>query len=425
MKHTILLLSILTFQVSHAQVTEINHCNKSSELYKDNSAYIPVDDFPILTLKVNYIFLQRDNGCCGFSKNNPEHMDFVKRTLKKINDKFAYIKDPKSSLCYKGEDFIPDSKIRFKLNEIIEIQDDDVWNIDNGSMCPNDKDWFINKVDTLIFNDPRYTNSINIYFPNSLVGYTNEVELRDSLFDYRYINACSQLPSRRKLVRSSKVSMPNKTIKMFRMKNFVVNDTIVNPKKHTWESGIYYWFWSSIGSGMAHELGHSMGLMHSNEHHGINKCFNAIMNQKSKSPRNFFPPTEIGKMHKNMRMSNIRDFLSEEVYSPVPWVISEDFNVDLDYKVYEDIIVKAGTTLTVSCNMVMSPETKIILEPGARLDLTLGTVNPVKNQTWQGVELIVNKRCFRFLKHDASKDAIINLSNMFGHEKVSRKKIKR
>lgn len=324
---------------------------------------------------------------------NPEDVKMVNDIMSTMNRMFTKLVDPKDDKCYKGDDFVEDTKIRFKLNEVIEWKDDYFANLDNGGSCPNESSWYLNKLDSVIFSNPKYERAINIYFPNSFESHDYLHSGKDSV-EFGYTKpACSQLPSKRKLVRSSKVCQPNSHNKIFWMKNYAIKDPKINKKGLKWEGGMYHWFIAPLAEGLAHELGHSMGLMHGNEHHGRNRCSVSIMNQSHTSARNYLPPTEIGKMHRCMRMTNIREFLTEEVYSPIPWVIEEDVDMDIDYKVYEDIIVKSGKTLKVTCNLQMSPKTTIYLEEGATLDLTEGTITPVRNLNWNGVIMQKAKGC--------------------------------
>jgi len=405
----ILILSLPV--VSFAQKVS-KDCSNKSKLYKDYERYIPAPEFPILSIKLNFVFLQRSDGCCGLTTKNPEHIDMINKTMDSMNKRYGNLKDPKSPECYDGDDFVPDTKIRFKLHKIIEIQDDNFYDLDKIGLCPNEGKWALNPLDSIIRHDPRYANAINIYFPNSLSYHSRLMNPEVSSEAKMNQSDCSQLPPWKDLDRSSKLNMADEFNKYWEMKNIVINDPVRNPKGFSWDDEIYYWTWHTMASGLGHELGHSLGLLHSNKHHGTNKCEYSIMHQKAGRPKNWLPPSEIGKIHRNLRMTNIRNFLSEEVYSPIPWKVTEDTDIDINYKAYEDIIVKKDQTLKVTCTLVMSPECQIILEEGATLDLSEGQVIPVTNMEWKGVR-IKGKKCF-LKKNKQTTQAIINPNNLIG-----------
>jgi hypothetical protein len=73
-------------------------------------------------------------------------------------------------------------------------------------------------------------------------------------------------------------------------------------------------------------------------------------------------------MHRNLRMTNIRNFLQEDVYVPTPIVIDKaDEVLDIDFKAYEDFIIKDGASLRIACALSLPAEARIYVEPGGRL----------------------------------------------------------
>ena len=213
---------------------------------------------------------------------------------------------------------------------------------------------------------------------------------------------CSELPGHTDLSRSSRINMAGTYNKYWWMRNIVPVTEEYNSELLSWEEGIQYWMSGSLYHTMAHELGHSMGLNHSNEHHGRNKCDESIMNQSFRSAHNYLQPTEIGKIHRNLRMSNIRNFLEEDVFSEVPYIIEENLEISMNYRAYEDIIVRNGVTLTISCELDLPANAKIIAEPDATIIIRDSKVHHRNASSRIGGIILQQEKAF-FLKKRSNR----------------------
>lgn len=388
------------------------------------SQYIPHEGSAVFTLRLNIIIPQREDGTGNFNSDDPETEWIFKKAVGKVNDLYATFKDPKDNACYKGEDFIPSSFIQFKLNEIIYIKDDYFWNADNGSGCPNDKNWYMNELEKQIASDPRYVDAINVYFPVSekaLTALLNKTKLDEP----KATPPCSELPTRKDLGRSSRICMAGSYTKYLWTRDVYINDPKLNKNNYPWDPVVKDWQWSARGHTLAHELGHSLGLNHGNEHHGRNRCESSIMNQLHNKPHNYLQPTELGKIHRNLRLTNIRNYLVEDVYNPHPIIIEDDEVLDIDYQGYEDIIVRSGKTLIVTCRLTLPAQARIRVEPGARLIIDGGSVSGRNmSDSWQGVTLEQQKSCFLKKKSKRLKGELIlqNSGSIIGPKTESKKR---
>ena len=103
-------------------------------------------------------------------------------------------------------------------------------------------------------------------------------------------------------------------------------------------------------------------------------------------------------MHRNLRVGNInsggwtagkgiRDHATG--YIERPFEITQDETWDFSIKFYQDIVVKSGNTLTITCEVQMVPEAKILIEPGAKLILDGGVLTKDKYTTsrWKGIQI--------------------------------------
>lgn len=357
-------------------------------------------------MKVNYVVAQKADGTGNFP-DDPDVRFLFEHSFVTINDLWSKLKRPQDPDCYPYDDFLDDTFIRFELNEIIYVQDDYYWNADNGSFCPNDRGWFLNDLEREIRSNPIYDHAINVYMPNLPDVYQALVIDRTLVDQPKGKSPCSELPTNLNLSRSSRINMAGGYNKFWWMKNVVPTSKEYNPNGSPWIPDIRGWMTGSAEHTMAHELGHTMGLSHHNEFHRRNQCDESILNQGHGKPHNYLQPTEIGKIHRNLRMTNLRHFLAEDVYSSVPMVIDEDLEFNMDFMAFEDIIVEEGVTMTVTCALSLPAEAKIYLATGANLIIDNAHI------THRGVSdsesLIIAKRpgCKLFGKRKASAEVLI------------------
>lgn len=355
---------------------------------------MPLSPIPNCTLRVNFIVPQKSDGSRNFQEDDEENALVWRKALEVVNRLYANLKDPKDESCYKGDLFIPDTYIRFVLNEVIYVQDDSLWNADNGNQCPKENNWWLNALDKKVRADPKTANAINIYFPN---GPHDEYGKLPDGSDYkgRKKSPCSELPTFRDLDRSSRINLAGSYNKYLKMRYVFPNDSANLAEGHTWESRYRSWHYNTIAHTMAHELGHSLGLMHNNPHHGRNKCEYALMNQRHGKPHNYVQPDEIGKMHRSLRMTNIRDFNTEDFYSTVALEIADTAHIDISHKSYEDIIVKEGGELTLSCELLMPEAGSLMVEPGGKLIIRGGVIEGRgRDGAWGGIVLLKERGWF-------------------------------
>jgi hypothetical protein len=103
---------------------------------------------------------------------------------------------------------------------------------------------------------------------------------------------------------------------------------------------------------------------------------------------------QIGIMHRSAILENrwnygynIRDHIVG--YNPIPFEINQNETWDFSMKMYQDLVVKTGVTLTVKCILQFVPEARVIIEPGGKLILDGGkfTNENYYNSFWQGIEV--------------------------------------
>lgn len=173
---------------------------------------------------------------------------------------------------------------------------------------------------------------------------------------------------------------------------------------------------NSLAGHWAHEIGHIMGLDHTyppdgescsptfhnflwdvfggvcphpgyalcNPFDPANDCTNNIMGATNEA--GYYSPLQIGRVHQALARRVGRKYAWG--YDPVPHVVQVNEHWPFYYKSYQDIIIPAGVTLTLSCTLEMVPEAKVIVEPGGQLIIDGGTITAAQfADSWAGVEV--------------------------------------
>jgi hypothetical protein len=114
-------------------------------------------------------------------------------------------------------------------------------------------------------------------------------------------------------------------------------------------------------------------------------------NIMSSNGNQYCSPLQLGRMDRVLSFNQIG--LATSGYSETPMEITQNETWDFAMKVYSDILVKSGNTLTIACKVYMPEEGSIIVEPGAKLIIDGGevTVPGAPAATfWQGINVLGN-----------------------------------
>lgn len=353
-------------------------CGNTSPLWSDDTLWLPENDHEVKYVKVNLIFLHKNDGTGSFILGNQEHDELLADLFARVNRDYSHLFNPEDPDCHVNEGFLADSKVQFVPN-IVHINNSTYWNNEDHDLCPSN--WhgtWLDILDNVIVHDPSIPRGINVYFTETESYYDSLVINHTTQSGPPFNAGCSQSPNKVNMDFSSKVHMPDVYSKYYWMKNIVPG-----LEGKPWDPIIRSWFVCSIGDLLAHELGHSLSLSH------IFYCHHNLMYTYPGEGGydNSLSPNQIGSIHRHLSISNIRKYTTTESYVSDPYYITSNTLWDLNFTSFRDVIIEPNACLTVTCKLVMKSNARIIVKPGGRLVIDGGIITTEDDELWPGIEV--------------------------------------
>jgi len=122
-----------------------------------------------------------------------------------------------------------------------------------------------------------------------------------------------------------------------------------------------------------------------------NTVTNNIMNGCAIEPPNgyWISDLQAARMHRALAVKSVKDH-ALDAWGPQPLVVSQDETWDWEMRLYQDVVVEPGVTLTLTCRLEMPTAGRIIVQPGAHLVIDGGIVTTARySETfWAGVVVL-------------------------------------
>jgi hypothetical protein len=356
--------------------------------------FVPKEDDPIMWVRLNLIFIQKDDGTGNFQEANEEHQDLLDLMMQIMNENIINsLIWPGIGDCFSGtdEEMIHDMRIRF-IDHRYYVRNSAIWdnNLAKNSinLCPDRPNWYLNEVDDSLNNIIHDTlKAINVYFTEDSSVYHRCWVLQDTS-DTTSLHecvkrACSEFPYEKNLNASSRVHMPCGYSKFWWMKHIVPQLASQNYLQWDYQGRLNCA--GSLASGLIHELGHSFDLKHPNQsgnQYPDTSCVFTIMSPSGESPRNFLPPNEIGVMYFKTMTTNLQQFVPTNTYLGTKTL---DTILTLpQMRLFYSLEIDNNGFVTLPCDITFSAQCDINIGNGGILIVDDATLQSVQNE-WGGI----------------------------------------
>jgi len=358
----------------------------NADRYKLQENFIPVNGQGIKTLRINFHSVQNSTqfGNKGNFENTTADLNFLNLIVSKVNSLFANVSPPLNpQTCVCGSNCsIPDTRIRVALQDVYFDYSPSLY---GSSGIPG----AIALLNTLGQNTDK---ELNVFFNedngDSPGGFANFPKYDDLNFD-----------------------------------GYVV----VSNYNYTYENGQNNLDWAAVvlANNLYHEIGHVLGLRHT---YSVTCCAETMLQSNFDYLDDFFggtnscpqlpmpaanwcnvgpnddcsknwmgaygaqnsreaTPKQLGRVHRSSMLSSARKYFIPNTSYIQDHLVSSNEIWDFNIRMYGNIRVKSGASLTIRCKVNMPPGSKIIVEENAQLIIEGGTITNIENKTWQGIEL--------------------------------------
>ncbi len=349
-------------------VAESDKCNDNLNfLNYHNFDIVPNDGFENIIVRVNLIFLYKDDGTGNFDFNDPDQALYVNSMLPDINSLMANIPQRDCGSCTSQPLHYSNPNIRFNFN-IVRVNNTSLWNHDNDpypySTYANNKS-YLKDIHDLASLSPNYKSGIDAIYTVSQTNY-----------NHYFLNNGNNPPPHN--------SYDGQWYADFPTDNLSVQPLIHCPDMYIdWKRNV-----PPLGGwtgdqrqrhlrSLLHEIGHHMGLYHVS-------CYLNIMKNADGFTRDNFNGCQMREAIKTFMAKNIRNYVECTNVIDHNVIINNNETWSKDVKLYGDLIVKQGKTLTLTCRLELQKNAKIIVERGGELVID-GALLTACDDKWQGI----------------------------------------
>ena len=140
----------------------------------------------------------------------------------------------------------------------------------------------------------------------------------------------------------------------------------------------------STAGGALHEYGHYFGLFHPPINQ-FDQCSLNIMQPGGGSEWTAFSGCQVRTMYETLMTKNLRKYVICEDKLDFSLIIATDETWRINTRIFGDIIIKDSASLTITCEVAMDPESRIIVKRGGQLIVDGGLITSDCEEKWNGI----------------------------------------
>ncbi len=349
------------------------NCNNTFASFLANHAddMVPQGIDRKLKIRTNIVFVQNEGGEGNFSISNPDHMDYWDRIFAEANGRLEQLMQENCG-CQTTPTHYGNIHLEFVPN-YVEVRDNFAWDHRNdpdpnaGTASVNSYNKpYLNYIHALAEQAPGYQTGFDLIITTDGPAYNTYVYNNPDnkpLWELGYTSFYggywySAFPSY-DLDHPAMWHAPDAYLRYINGLDHLGGLWWLHTQDVPWMAGT-----------LLHEYGHYFNLTHP-----ILSCPNNIMRPGGpNTTRLAFTGCQVREMYQTLMTKNLRKYVQCEDVLNFDLVVDNNETWAMNLKVLGNVRIKNGATLTITCEVHMGPNSRIIVERGGRLVLDGGLI---------------------------------------------------
>gem|GEM_PF-7008080 len=353
-----------------------SHCDfDADEIIANHRPEIIPFTGPSINLPVNFVIVQDENGNNNYDLNNQDHVNWLTDIAEKMNGRMDNLV-PENCDCNIPPIFYNNSRITYDVS-FIEMQSE-IWDhnvndtnpIGSGGKdlrCPLG-DHYVGQLNDELQSHPDYSEGINFFFTNGLEG-----AAQYNGWWYSGFRCDSDLDHPALIHAPSSYSDYIFTIENIGNPNFQTPAEVSNNQGRTAAHELFHQFQIEVG----HRNSCQFNLMNGNS--SIPPAPNA------QNPNTALHGCQLRQAYGTMMASHMAKYVPCIQSYDQEIEITTNENWDRSTKIFSNVRVISGASLTIECHIEMQQDGKIFVEEGGRLIVDGGEITSCG--TWYGIQV--------------------------------------